>query len=42
MRRGLALSFLMLALVAGSLTGCGGGGSSITGPTLLEVPAADE
>ena len=42
MRRGLTLSFLMLVLVAGSLTGCGSGRSSITGPTLLEVPATDE
>ena len=40
MRRVLTLSILIVGLVA--LTGCGGGGSSITGPTLLEVPAADE
>jgi hypothetical protein len=36
MRRTLILSMLMLGLLAVSLTACGGAGSSVTGPTLLE------
>ena len=39
MRRTLALSILMIGLLAVSLTGCGGSAPSITGPTLLETPA---
>ncbi len=37
MRRAL-LSMLMIGLLAVSLTGCGGAGSAITGPTLMEMP----
>ena len=39
MRRTLAVSMLVIGLLAVSLTGCGGAGSSLTGPTLMEVPA---
>ena len=41
MRRTLVLSFLMIGLLAVSLTGCGSAGSSITGPTLLETTQAE-
>ena len=44
MRRTLTLSILMMGLLAVSLTGCGGGLSSITGPSsvaLQEVAAAE-
>lgn len=37
MRRTLTLSILMIGVLAVSLTACGSGASSITGPTLLEV-----
>jgi len=40
MRRTL-LWILMIGLVATSLTGCGGATSSITGPTLMEIPDAE-
>ena len=36
MRRTLILSMLLLGLLAVSLTACGGAGSSVTGPTLME------
>ena len=41
MRRTLTVSILLMGLLALSLVGCGGAGSSITGPTLLERPATD-
>ena len=37
MRRAL-WSVLMIGLLAVSLTGCGGAGSAITGPTIMEMP----
>ena len=40
MRRTL-LWILMIGLVATSLTACGGATSSITGPTLMEIPDAE-
>jgi predicted small lipoprotein YifL len=40
MRRTFTLSILMIGLLAVSLAGCGGAGSSITGPTLMETPVA--
>ena len=40
MRRTLTVSILVMGLLALSLIGCGGAGSSITGPTLFERPAA--
>lgn len=39
MRRTFTLSILMIGLLAVSLSGCGGAGSSITGPILMEAPA---
>jgi hypothetical protein len=44
MRRTLTLSILMMGLLAVSLPGCGGGLSSITGPSsvaLQETAAAE-
>ena len=41
MRRTLVLPILVVGLLALSLTGCGGAGSSITGPTLMETTKAE-
>jgi hypothetical protein len=40
MRRVL-LSILTIGLLAVGLTGCGGAGSSITGPTLMQAVATE-
>lgn len=41
MRRTLTVSILVIGLMALGLTGCSGATSSITGPTLMELPAAN-